>query len=359
MKDTDGIMFFRKIERKGISMKHLTITVPCFNSEDYLERCVDSLIIGGENVEVIIVNDGSTDHTGKIAERYAKQFPNIVTVVHKENGGHGSGVNTGLALATGMYFKVVDSDDWLEEKAYKTLLKKINVWCTQGFGPDLLVCDYTYNHLEDGIEKTIQFQNVFPENKVCTWDKIGMFRPSQYLVMHALIYRTDILKKSRVVLPEHTFYVDNLFAYCPLPYVETLYYMHLNLYQYYLGREDQSVNEKVMISRIEQQIKVTKMVAESVDLHQVKKKYPKLAHYMCRNISIMMAISSIHLLLKGDEQAKSRHLELWSDIKKSNPGLYYRLRYTKLSGFTNLPGKLGKLATVGGYRLARRIYQFQ
>ena len=91
----------------------------------------------------------------------------------------------------------------------------------------------------------------------------------------------------------------------------------------------------------------------------VKKKYPKLAHYMCRNISIMMAISSIHLLLKGDEQAKSRHLELWSDIKKSNPGLYYRLRYTKLSGFTNLPGKLGKLATVGGYRLARRIYQFQ
>ena len=177
--------------------------------------------------------------------------------------------------------------------------------------------------------------------------------------MHALIYRTDILKKSRVVLPEHTFYVDNLFAYCPLPYVETLYYMHLNLYQYYLGREDQSVNEKVMISRIEQQIKVTKMVAESVDLHQVKKKYPKLAHYMCRNISIMMAISSIHLLLKGDEQAKSRHLELWSDIKKSNPGLYYRLRYTKLSGFTNLPGKLGKLATVGDYRLARRIYQFQ
>ena len=126
-----------------------------------------------------------------------------------------------------------------------------------------------------------------------------------------------------------------------------------------MGREDQSVNEKVLISRIEQQIKVTKMVAESVDLHKVKKKYPKLAHYMCRNVSIMMAISSIHLLLKGDEQAKTRYLELWSDIKKSDPGLYYKLRYTKLSGFTNLPGKLGKLATVGGYRLARKIYQFQ
>ena len=340
-------------------MKHLTITVPCFNSEDYLERCLDSLVIGGENVEIIIVNDGSTDRTGEIADQYARQFPEIVTVVHKENGGHGSGVNAGIALATGMYFKVVDSDDWLEADAYRALLKRIEAWCDEGFGPDLLVCDYTYNHLEEGTKKTIHFKNVFPENKVCTWDKIGTFRPAQYLVMHALVYRTDILHKSKVVLPEHTFYVDNLFAYCPLPYVQTLYYMHCSLYQYYLGRDDQSVNEKVLISRIEQQIKVTKMVAESVDLQEVKRKYPKLASYMCRNVSIMMAISSIHLLLKGDDQARDRHVQLWAELKKSNPGLYYRLRYTKLSGFTNLPGKLGKLATVSGYRLARKINQIQ
>lgn len=298
-------------------MKHLTITVPCFNSEDYLERCLDSLVIGGENVEIIIVNDGSTDRTGEIAEQYARQFPKIVTVVHKENGGHGSGVNAGLALATGMYFKVVDSDDWLEADAYRALLKKIEAWCDEGFGPDLLVCDYTYNHLEEGTKKTIHFKNVFPENKVCTWDKIGTFRPAQYLVMHALVYRTDILHKSKVVLPEHTFYVDNLFAYCPLPYVQTLYYMHCSLYQYYLGRDDQSVNEKVLISRIEQQIKVTKMVAESVDLQEVKRKYPKLASYMCRNVSIMMAISSIHLLLKGDDQARDRHVQLWAELKKA------------------------------------------
>ena len=165
MKGTDVIMFFRKIERKGISMKHLTITVPCFNSEDYLERCVDSLVIGGKNVEIIIVNDGSTDRTGEIADRYARQYPDIVTVVHKENGGHGSGVNTGLALATGMYFKVVDSDDWLEENAYRTLLKKIEKWCVQGFGPHLLICDYTYNHFDQGIEKTIHFRMYFQRIK--------------------------------------------------------------------------------------------------------------------------------------------------------------------------------------------------
>lgn len=346
-------------------MKLLTITVPCFNSESYLKRCLDSLVMGGKDVEIIVVNDGSTDRTGEIAESYAKRFPDLVTAVHKENGGHGSGVNTGLRLASGKYFKVVDSDDWLEEDAYRELLKQIKIWaesessgqmCTS---PDLVICNYTYNHLDEGTEKTMRYRNVFPERQVCSWDEIRAFRPSQYLIMHALVYRTEVLKKSGVVLPEHTFYVDNIFAYYPLPYVETLYYMDADLYQYYLGREDQSVNEKVLMKRIEQQIKVTKIIADCVDLKEVKRKSPKLANYMCRNVSIMMAISSIHLLLSGEEKAKIRHREIWTDMKHKNPGLYYRLRYTTLSGLTNLPGRLGKRAAVDGYRIAKKIYKFQ
>lgn len=346
-------------------MKSLSIIVPCFNSEKYMRRCLDSLITGGHDVEIIVVDDGSDDGTGEIAEHYARRFPENVTVVHKENGGHGSGVNTGLCLASGKYFKVVDSDDWLEEEAYRQLLEQIRKWSElEGPGssfisPDLLIQNYTYNHLDEGMKKVMSYRNVFPERQVCTWDEIKSFRPSQYLIMHALIYRTDVLRKSGLVLPEHTFYVDNIFAYYPLPYVETLYYMDINLYQYYLGREDQSVNEKVLISRIEQQIKVTKIVAECVDLMEVRERHPKLANYMCRNVSIMMAISSIHLLLSGEKEAKTRHREIWAEMKRENPGLYYRLRYTKLSGLTNLPGKLGKKATVDGYRIAKKIYKFQ
>lgn len=343
-------------------MKDLTITVPCYNSEQYMKRCLDSLVIGGDSVEVIVVNDGSTDRTGEIADEYATRFPDIIKVIHKENGGHGSGVNVGLANATGLYFKVVDSDDWLDEEAYITLLEHIKKWRVAGEelkGPDLVVCNYTYNHLDEGSKKDMNYRNVFPTEMLCEWENMKTFYPSQYLIMHALVYRTDVLRKSGVVLPEHTFYVDNIFAYYPLPYVKTLYYMDVNLYQYYLGREDQSVNEKVLISRIEQQIKVTKIVAECVDLEKVKEISPKLANYMCRNISIMMAISSIHLLLAGDEASRQKFYELWTDIKNENPKLYYRLRYTKLSGFTNLPGSFGKKATVYGYKLARKIYKFQ
>lgn len=346
-------------------MKDLTITVPCYNSEKYLNRCLDSLVIGGKDVEVIVVDDGSTDQTGEIAEMYAACFPEIVRVVHKENGGHGSGVNVGLKLANGRYFKVVDSDDWLEETAYRELLKQIEVWDNpehmdgEEISPDLIICNYTYNHLDEGEENVMSYRNVFPERRLCSWEEIRGFRPSQYLIMHALVYRTEVLRKSGVVLPEHTFYVDNIFAYQPLPFVETLYYMDIDLYQYYLGREDQSVNEKVLISRIEQQIKVTKIVAECTDLKEVKQKSRKLANYMCRNVSIMMAISSIHLLLSNEENAKTRHREIWEELKSENPGLYYRLRYTKLSGLTNLPGKLGKKATLDGYRMAKKIYKFQ
>ncbi len=134
-------------------MKDLTITVPCFNSEEYLRRCLDSLVIGGDAVEIIVVDDGSTDRTGEIAESYQRRFPESVTVVHKENGGHGSGVNTGLRLASGRYFKVVDFDDWLKETAYRKLLRQIRQWeelehagerCA---APDLVICNYMPNAL--------------------------------------------------------------------------------------------------------------------------------------------------------------------------------------------------------------------
>ncbi|MDE6373846.1 MAG: glycosyltransferase, partial [Clostridia bacterium] len=85
-------------------MKLITFAVPSYNSQDYLEKCIDSLLTGGDEVEIIIVNDGSTDATARIADAYAEKYPEIVRAVHKPNGGHGSGVNKGLELASGLYY---------------------------------------------------------------------------------------------------------------------------------------------------------------------------------------------------------------------------------------------------------------
>ena len=106
-------------------MKYITFTIPCYNSENYMRRCVDSLLVGGEDVEILIIDDGSSDRTGAIADEYEMLYPNIVKAVHKPNGGHGSGVNRGLELAHGLYYKVVDSDDWFDRDAYLKMLDKI------------------------------------------------------------------------------------------------------------------------------------------------------------------------------------------------------------------------------------------
>ncbi len=339
-------------------MRDITFTVPCYNSEDYMERCIDSLLAGDEYVEIIIVDDGSTDGTGEIADNYARNYPEVVRVVHQENGGHGAGVNAGLALATGRYFKVVDSDDWLDEDELQKLIRNIRKWEKSGTVVDLVICNYIYDHLYENKTKRMGYKNVLKENEVCGWDDIRRFGPSQYLVMHSLFFRTEVLRRSGVKLPKHTFYVDNIFANQPLPYVKTLCYLNLDMYHYFLGREDQSVNEQVLMKRIDQQIRVTKLVSCCADLNKVRAQHPKLANYLTRNISIMMAISSIHLLLIGTPEAWEKREMLWNYVKNHDPKLYHTLRFRTLSGFTFLPGKLGAGITLAGYRAARKLYQF-
>ena len=168
-------------------MKYISFVVPCYNSEEYMEKCIESLLIGKDDVEIIIIDDGSKDNTGKIADRYQKKYPKIVKVVHQENGGHGEGINTGLKHATGKYFKVVDSDDWLDEEAYKKLLKEI-----KHIDTDLVVCNYVYTYTDGRSDHTISFANVYEEGKVLTWDDIHKFKVTQYPSLHSMMYKKSV-----------------------------------------------------------------------------------------------------------------------------------------------------------------------
>ena len=106
-------------------MKLLSIAIPCYNSQDYMEKCIESLLVGGEEVEILVVDDGSSDKTAEIADAYAAKYPTIIKAIHQENGGHGEAVNAGIRNATGLYFKVVDSDDWVNKEAYIKILETL------------------------------------------------------------------------------------------------------------------------------------------------------------------------------------------------------------------------------------------
>ena len=127
-----------------MKQKILTFTVPCFNSEEYMSKAIKSILPGGDRVEIIIVDDGSTDNTASIADKFAEEYPDIIRVIHKENGGHGSAVNTGLLHARGLYFKVLDSDDWFEKNAYKEYLNTIEQLVESEQLIDMILTNYVY-----------------------------------------------------------------------------------------------------------------------------------------------------------------------------------------------------------------------
>ena len=339
--------------------KLITFAVPCYNSAAYMERCVDTLLQGGDDIEIILVDDGSTkDDTPAICDRYAEQYPDIVRAIHQPNGGHGEGVNQGIRNARGIYYKVVDSDDWVDVPALKKALDKLRQFVRDKKLVDMLICNYVYEHVEDNTRRVMSYRNVFPANKVFGWDQIGRFRTSQYLLMHSVIYRTQLLRDCKLELPKHTFYVDNIFVYQPLPYVKNMYYLDVDLYRYFIGRADQSVNEKVMVTRVDQQLRVNYHMIDSHNLREVSAKYPKLGRYMFSYLAMMMSISSTFLTIDGSPEALGKKTQLWEYMRGVDSGLYHKMKYRAVSALTNLPGYQGRRLSVGLYRLARKIYKF-
>ena len=339
-------------------MKLLSIAVPCYNSAPYMRNCIDSLLTGGDRVEILIIDDGSTkDNTLAIAREYEAKYPGIVKAIHQENGGHGEAVNTGLKNATGVYFKVVDSDDHLDTELFPQVLDKLEEFV---YGPekiDMLCCNFVYD--KQGVEhkKVMAYHTAFPKDTPFTWDQVRFFMLGQYILMHSVIYRTAVLRASGMELPKHTFYVDNLFVYQPLPQVKTIYYLNLDLYRYFIGRDDQSVNEKNMIKRVDQQLRVTRLMMEAVDVFALPPEQDKLRAYMLNYFSMMMAISSIFLALDGSEEALAKRKKLWDDLKAHDERLYRRCRHS-VAQACNLPGWLGCKLSIGGYRIAQKLFKF-
>ena len=228
-----------------------------------------------------------------------------------------------------------------------------------GNAPDLMICNYVYEHVEDNTSHAVRYTNVFPQGRLFRWSQMRTFRPDQNILMHSVIYRTAVLRASGIELPKHTFYVDNIFVYQPLPYVKTIYYMDLDLYRYFIGRADQSVNESVMVKRVDQQLRVTRLMIDCQNLNALPPEQDRLRAYMLHYLAMMMAISSIFLTLDGSEEALYKKFDIWRYLYNHvDRNIYRRIRYASVGGLMNLKGRVGNTISVGGYRLAQKFVKF-
>lgn len=335
-------------------MKLLSVTVPCYNSAAYMENCLNSLLPGGDRVEIIIIDDGSGDDTGAIADSWAARYPNIVKVIHQENGGHGEGINQGIRHATGKYFKTVDSDDTLNEdfSAFLDELEKAD----KAGEPDLFMTNYRYVHADGKGDRTIRFANALPVGRMFAWEETRRFLPDQVLMIHCCTWRTEFLRGNGIELPKHQFYEDNYFVYGNLARAKKFYYMDIPLYRYFIGRADQSMQESAIKKRFTHQLKAVESCFKSVHLDDVQP--VQLRSYLKHELFILMGGALMFTRLVNTDAADAELTKMWETCREFDAKWTDHYRKKSWLWFLDRPGKAGRAFTNAVYRAIHLLVRF-
>ena len=238
--------------------KILTISIAAYNAEKDIARCLDSLVRSRilKQLDIIIINDGSIDGTENAARKYVEKYPGSIRLVNKSNGGHGSTINASIQLAAGKYYKILDSDDWVDSENLERLVRYLRENET-----DMVLnpyCEVSFSN-----HKTIKLMNPNGAGIECEV-KHGLdeLDSSIILYMHSLTFKTQIIKKMGAVIDENCFYVDMEYSIFPLLYVKSFSCLSYPVYQYLIGSQNQSMNMENLIKRREQHLKVIKRLVK-------------------------------------------------------------------------------------------------
>lgn len=304
--------------------KILTIVIPTYNMQDYLRRCLDSLIVPEEQMkqlEVLVVNDGSRDNSSAIAHEYQDKYPSTFRVIDKENGNYGSCVNRGLKEATGKYIKILDADDWFDVKGFRQFLIKLQV-----LNVDVVITDFNVvNIIDDSVKK---WKILCPKNTIIGLKDVLKAQPLGVL-MHSVCYKTVLLKSISYVQPEGISYTDQIWINEPIANAKTFYYYPVIVYQYMVGREGQTVDPNVSIKNINHHIccaiEMVKAIMR-VPVNSLQQEFLKVrAIHTIKNIYLMFLTSNkldMDVLVAFDKK-----------LQEVNPLIYESLNQVVLHPF--------------------------
>lgn len=306
--------------------KILTVVVPTYNAEQYLRDNLESFCIPEllPDIEILIINDGSTDHSVDVAMEYVNRYPDSYRVVNKENGGHGSGINSGIEHAAGTYFKVVDADDWVDQKAFKGLVETLRK----------SECDIVYSGFywtydegqkdKETFRKKAETEVPFPGVQYQKTYEFDAIADQIYVKMHNVTIRTEILRAHAIHIDEHCFYVDTEYITYPIPYVKTICFVDAFVYMYRIGRQGQSVgidkmqrNEKNYDKVITSLLTFYSSLGGELACTEAKRKYIAgiIARVVAGKIKIMLSFPAA-------EQKKQELRVFDENLKTQYPDIY-------------------------------------
>lgn len=317
-------------------MKILSIVIPTYNVEKYLRRCLDSLVYDEsvlEDIELLVVNDGSKDNSLAIAKEYEKKYPKTIKVIDKENGGHGSTINAGLKVAKGEYFRVIDSDDWVnidEFADYVRALKKCKA--------DIVLTNYNKEMLYSGEIQTFDYKNL-EYNKEYNLNKFDYsILEDAYFYMATSTIKTEKLRKAKLHLDEKTFYVDMEYILLPFLEMDSMIYLDFNIYRYFIGRVEQSVNIQSFVKNRSHHEKVVRRILEfykTIDEKEPKREYIRKiilqllnTHFIIYCKARLSNKNDINEIRRFDKFLHDNYPDLYDDLRKEQ-------RYVKWNQKTN------------------------
>ncbi len=283
----------------------LTVVVPTYNMEALLPRCMESMVAPSQfgRLEVIVVNDGSTDGSLELARKYERKYPGTVRVIDKENGGHGSCINAGIREATGKYFKVVDADDWLDPvdlTEHMHYLAKVDT--------DMVVTNYLRS-FDGGRSELVSYAERLEEKvyELADFYRQVMVDNSSlsYAHMHAITYRTSLLQDNDIRITEKSFYVDQEYIAFPQKFIRKVSYENLALYRYYIGRPGQSVAPDVARKRAPDNHKILRNI---ISLYESLPESSERRPYL---LNIAFHHAWFYLTYSDDDTAKRELMQWW------------------------------------------------
>ncbi len=306
-------------------MKYLSIVIPSYNSERYLQQCLDSLLVGRDDeLDVIVVNDGSTDKTSAIAHDFAYKHP-FVRVINQENAGHGSGINVGIKEAKGLYFKIIDSDDLIDKKGFIHLLDVIKAQNEKNNNPDLYLADYGSFYEEDKNipQATISFRKHMKKmEEVVTWDELPRVGISDFFMIHMAYVRTALLKEINIPLLEKTFYEDNQYLFYVIKSARTLYYLNHLIYKYTVGRKGQSISIENMAKKYEHQYRVFKSIIDHININEYKAMGKSLKWHIRHELFKMSILIYFYTYIGKERERGHKYKDFYKYFKENNPEMY-------------------------------------